>query len=239
MDKSVKPSLSAGKAETGLDSVLRPVRRLKDKAALMRAAQEAALDKWNADKGRPQWGRDGAMLRHVSPGPVDLDSLYYLANHARSSLREWAERGARYQKAERAAIENMRDLSVWLQSARKTLAMLHPTDVGGGPGIFALQRLLADANGRPCEIALVAAPFAGARLNRIDDDRSVLVIDVAAMLTRAGRVATRSELAWASVLCGFFPISLKHNSHGHTAAEAIDAERRIIVATMKRINMIS
>ncbi len=73
--------------------------RIRDRAQLMKATQELALEKWNAHPGRPRWDRDGLMLRHVAPRPVDLDSRYYLTDDARSVLRAWAKRWARYRGA--------------------------------------------------------------------------------------------------------------------------------------------
>jgi hypothetical protein len=209
--------------------------RFKNIAELRSAAQELALKKWNSDSTRPTWDRDGKLLRQVAR-PVDVDALHYLTEDARKGLRPRGERDARYKKTERAATRSMRSLYKWVEDAKKILATLKPSDVGGGAAIFALQRLLQNPDGGVTELERVATPFQDAGLFRADEGRLMLTEEVGTMLERKGAEVNAPVIAWASVLCGHFPdgIGIHHLQRGVTPSKVLEEERRLIARALQR-----
>lgn len=208
--------------------------RFTDLTKLKSAAQELALRKWNSSPRRPAWDRNGLLLQRVCPGPVDVDSLYYLAEQARPGLRERFERAARYSKAERAAVRSVRALHKWIAEAKRILATLRASDHGGGPAIFVLKRLF-EPDGLELSQLEIAAKFGGnLRLDRTDQTRFDLVHDTVRELQRNEAEVTAPVIACASLLCGLFPEGLRITRKGVTAAEVLQAERRLIARVLLR-----
>ncbi len=136
----------------------------------------------------------------------------------------------------------MQELNDWIKRSRTTLARLLPNDAGGGQALFALHRLLnppEEGGGPfpPLSLEREASLFVGWRVRRSDQTRSMIVYEAERLMAQNGRKATARELALVSILCGQFPEGLKLGGKGRTAAEALEAEQRIMREAQRRLRI--